>query len=121
MPESDRHSFDVFQSKCLRRILKVQWKDHVSTEELLKRAEMEPLSREVMRRRWKMIGHILRKDRNSNEMIALTWAPEGRRRRGRPKTTWRRTVERERNEGGWKSWEEARAGAANRERWNMLD
>jgi len=23
--------------------------------------------------------------------------------RGRPKTTWRRTVEREREEGGWKS------------------
>ena len=25
----------------------------------------------------------------------MTWAPEGNRRRGRPKTTWRRTVEKE--------------------------
>ena len=31
---------------------------------------------------------------------------EGNRRRGRPKTTWRRTVEKERQEAGWKSWEE---------------
>ena len=120
MNKGDDKEIDVFQNKCLRKILKVQWKDHVSTEELLKRAEMEPLSQEVMRRRWKMIGHILRKDKNCDEGIALTWAPEGRRRRGRPKTTWRRTVERERMEGGWKSWEEARTVAANRERWKCF-
>ena len=45
-----------------------------------------------------MIGHVLRQDRNSNTNIALTWKPEGRRRRGRPKMTWQRTVEREREE-----------------------
>ena len=45
-----------------------------------------------------MIGHILRRDRNVNTNIALSWTPEGKRRRGRPKTTWRRTVEREREE-----------------------
>ena len=28
---------------------------------------------------------------------------------GRPKTTWRRTVEKERTMAGWKSWEEVRA------------
>ena len=28
--------------------------------------------------------------------VAMTWAPEGKRKRGRPKTTWRRTVEKER-------------------------
>ena len=33
--------------------------------------------------------------------------PKGRRARGRPKTAWRRTVEKERNKAGWKSWEAA--------------
>jgi len=47
----------------------------------------------------------------------LTWAPEGKRKRRRPKTTWRRTVEREREEGGWKSWKEVRKDAVNRDRW----
>ena len=38
-----------------------------------------------------------------------------RRARKKPKTTWRRTVEKERNEAGWKSWEAAKAVAGNRE------
>ena len=45
-------------------------------------------------------------DNTFGYMIAdkLGWTPEGRRARGRPKTTWRRTVEKDsRNKGGWKS------------------
>ncbi len=64
-----------------------------------------------------MIGHILRQDRHNLMNVAMTWAPEGKRRRGRPKTTWRRTVEKERAEAGWRSWDEARVTAANREKW----
>ena len=78
---------------------------------------MKPMSKEVKRPRWKMIGHILRQDQNSDCNIAMTWVPEGKRRRGRPKTTWRRTVEKERKEAGWKSWSDARPIAANREKW----
>ena len=36
----------------------------------------------------------MRKESNNDSRTALTWTPEGR--RGRPKTTWRRTAERER-------------------------
>ena len=64
-----------------------------------------------------MIGHILREDRNNITNVAMTWAPEGKQKRGRPKMTWRRTVEKERNEIGLGSWEEARMVAANREKW----
>ena len=34
----------------------------------------------------------------------MSWAPEGKRRRGRPKTTWRRTVEKDRQEACWRYW-----------------
>ena len=112
---------DVFQNTCIRNILEVRWQDHVSTEELLERAEMEPLSRDAKRRRrWKLIGHILRKDKNSDDVTALTWAPEGKRKRGKPKVTWRRMIEKEREEGGWKSWEEVRKDAVNREKWRHI-
>lgn len=47
----------------------------------------------------------------------MTWAPDGRRKVGRPKTTWRRSVEKERDEAGWKSWEEARVEACDRKQW----
>ena len=33
---------------------------------------------------------------------AITWTLEGRRKWGSPRTTWRRTVERERAKAGWK-------------------
>ena len=53
-------------------------------------------SSEVKQRRWKMIGHTIRKDHTNMMNIAMTWAPEERRKKGKAKTTWRRTVERER-------------------------
>ena len=64
-----------------------------------------------------MIGYVLRQDRGNDCNIAVTWAPEGKRKRGRPKTTWRRTVERERGEAGWRTWEKVRSEAADREKW----
>ena len=64
-----------------------------------------------------MIEHILRQDQNNNCNIAITWAPEEKRRRGRPKATWTRTVEKERAEAEWQSWEQAKTVAANRDKW----
>ena len=58
-----------------------------------------------------------RQDQNGDCNIAVTWAPEGKRRRGRPNTTWRRMVEKERAEAGWRSWEEVKTVAANRDAW----
>ena len=60
MNKSDDKEIDVFQNKCIRKILEVRWQDHVSTEELLERAEMEPLSRDVKRRRWKLVTYLER-------------------------------------------------------------
>ena len=59
-------------------------------------------------------------DNTFGYMIAdkLGWTPEGRRARGRPKTTCRWTVEKERNKAGWKSWEVAKAVAQDRKRWS---
>ncbi|KAK3091455.1 hypothetical protein FSP39_019953 [Pinctada imbricata] len=50
---------------------------------------------------------------------ALTWQPEGKRKVGRPKTTWRRTTEKERSELGWNSWVSARAVARDRGKWKQ--
>jgi hypothetical protein len=44
------------------------------------------------KRKWKWIGHTIRKDGNAVERIALDWNPQGSRKRGRPKKTWRRSL-----------------------------
>ena len=56
---------------------------------------METISRQVARRRWAWLGHVLRMDHNLHPRTALTWVPDGKKKRGRPRETWRRTVERE--------------------------
>jgi len=63
-------------------------------------AEMENLSEGVRKRGWKFIGHIMRKEPNNDCRTVLTWTPVGWRKRGRPKTTWRKTAEREREKAG---------------------
>ena len=40
--------------------MKIKWQDKISNRELLERANVEKLSEEVRRRRWRFIGHILR-------------------------------------------------------------
>ena len=79
----------------------------VTNKEIRFKTNMEEITQEIKHRRWKLIGHVLKKSVNENTRIALTWTPEGRRRRGRPKETWRRTVEREGGELGFKGWAEA--------------
>ena len=59
MTKEDDKAMDGFQHRCLRRILKINWQHHIS-KQVLKRPNMEKLSREVKKRRWKMIGHVLR-------------------------------------------------------------
>ena len=63
------------------------------------------------------MGHVLRMPREHHCATALTWTPMGKRKVGRPKTTWRRAVEKERAMAGWKSWKEARALAKDRDKW----
>jgi hypothetical protein len=43
-------------------------------------------------RKWKWIGHTLRKDQNNITRQGLDWNPQGKRRMGRPRVTWKRTV-----------------------------
>ncbi|XP_062609873.1 uncharacterized protein LOC134271677 [Saccostrea cucullata] len=118
--EKDDEKLDTFHRKCLRRILKIHWPEKITNQQLYERTRAIPLSCTIKRKRWRWIGHILRREENSHIRTALTWAPEGKRRRGRPKNTWRRSVEREREELGWNSWKEGQVVASDRRKWRSL-
>ena len=59
----------------------------------------------------------MRKEPNNDCRTALTWTPEGWRKRGRLRITWRKTAEREREKAGWKNWSEVQITAADRAGW----
>ena len=50
----------------------------------------------------------------NNCFMVLGWTPEDGGVGGRPKTTWGRTVKRERGKAGWKSWNVAKMVACDR-------
>ena len=54
------HMLEVFQNKCLKRILHIFWPNKISNAELHEQTGMLPISLEVKKRRWRWIGHVNR-------------------------------------------------------------
>ena len=88
MTENELTKLSVFHSKSIRRILRIFWPNKISNEDLLRQCKQEDMATILLRRRWKWIGHVIRKDRNSIIRTALHWTPEGKCKRDRPKNTW---------------------------------
>ena len=76
----------------LRKIQCIFWPRTISNHDLLARCQQEDMGTIITRKRWHWIGHVLRKDANSITKVAIRWTPEGKQKRGRPKTTMGRTV-----------------------------
>jgi hypothetical protein len=87
-----------------------------SNEGLWEITNQETIEKTIKIRKLKWIGHTWRRPSNEITLQALEWNPPGKRNRGRPRNTWRRTVEKELAEIG-KTWKEAKREAANRIRW----
>jgi hypothetical protein len=65
----------TFVNRCLRKI-----------------AGEDSVENQIKRQKKKWIGHTLGREGDANKRQALEWNPQGARRRGRPRSTWRRGV-----------------------------
>ena len=110
---------EVFQRKCLRSILRIFWPNVISNDDLYLRTSFSPITEVIRQRRWRWIGHVLRMPNTRNAKVALYWTPGGKRKRGRPKETWRRTVAQEMKERGW-SWNFLQIQAKDRLQWRSM-
>jgi len=111
---------NVFHQKCLRRILKITWRDRVTNDEVLRRTRTRPLSDSIVERRLRLAGHILRLPDIRPSKTAIKWIPqEGKRKRGRPKRTWRSTVIDDLSQVNI-TWQGAEAAAADRTGWRKV-
>ena len=109
----------VFINKSLRNILRIWWPIKISNKELWRQTGQRPIEQEIRQRAWGWIGHTLRRSDGHVVKRALEWNPQGKRKRGRPQHTWRRTrmAELERKH---LTWNEAKGTAQNRVRWCAL-
>ncbi|KAK2176593.1 hypothetical protein NP493_653g01033 [Ridgeia piscesae] len=99
---------DAFHNRCLRKICRIFWPNKIYSAGL-----------EIKRRRIRWLGHVLRMPQDSIPKVALRWTPPGKRKRGRPKMTWRQSVMAELKEMGL-SWGEAQASAKDRTLWRSI-
>ena len=116
MTDKLRSRLQTFINKCLRKVLRIFWPNWITNEELWSTTNTKPIEEEIRRRKWKWLGHTLRKDPMSITRQSLRWNPVGRRKRGRPKKTWRRTVKEDMKQVDM-SWGQLSNIAQNRVRW----
>src|SRR5579871_3936580 len=104
---------------CLRRIIRVFSPDKISNNKLLQDTNQESIDNIIRKRRWRWLGHVMRMNPDIPAKTALTLTPEGKRKKGRPRTTWRSTVEEELCCASL-TWDTAQRVARNRGAWMDL-
>ena len=107
----------VFQQKSLRRIMKVFYPNLVSNAEILRRSGQRDIVNEITDKKWRWVGHMARKHPEHLTCQAFNWQPVGRRRRGRPRQTWRRAMEKEAAQALGVTFEQVLEDAPNRDHW----
>ena len=115
----NKRRIQTFINRCLRRILQIRWPETISNEDLWEQTRQKPIEIQIKTRKWRWIGHTLRKTEGAVEKQALDWNPQGARRRGRPRITWKRSIAEE-IRGENKTWREHKALATQRERWKSF-
>ena len=92
-----QRKLDAFEQWCLRRILKIPWQAHTTNQEVRDRTLITPVSDLIKHRRLKLFGHIVRAPEGEDHTRALnaciTPPRSWKRRRGRSRHTWLRTIE----------------------------
>ena len=84
-------------TSCDRRMLRymagVTWRDGLRSEEVAERCGVETLDVLLRRRRLRWFGHVKRRGQEEPLGRILDLEVDGRRPRGRPRKSWRKTVE----------------------------
>ena len=85
-----RGLLDVFHLTCLRKILKISWRDKIQNDEVLSHAKSSNLSDMVVKRCIQWTGQIIRLPEIQPAKLALNWVLQGGRdTEGELKKTWR--------------------------------
>ena len=109
----------VFVNKCLKRILQIFCATLISNEELWRRTKQRKVGEEIKMRKFRWLGHTLRKSNEDITKQSLQWNPQGQRRSGRPKMTWRRQLNKELGQLNL-TYQTAERLAQDRRRWRSL-
>ena len=114
--KTDMNKLSAFHNSCLRKICNMYWPNKITNDNLYQKTGCTSIDVEIKKRRLKWLGHVLRMLHDLIPKVVSRWTPPGEKKRGRPKTTWRRTVEMELKELGL-TWGQVQALAKDKTRW----
>ena len=114
--KANTNRIQIFVNRCLRRLLKIKWPETLSCANLWEKTGQKPILGSIKGRKWKWIGHTLRRPEENVARQALDWNPQGKRKVGRPRQTWKRSVISEAKDVGL-SWTQIKRAAQDRDRW----
>ena len=86
-------SLDALENSWLRRILRISYKEHTTTDSIRQRTGQTFVSKIIQKRRLKWAGHMLRMEEHRAAKMSWRYYPQGRRPRGRPRTRWKDCLE----------------------------
>src|SRR4051812_2889142 len=113
-----RLKVNAFEMWCYRRILRISWKDKVTNKEVLNRVQIElHFLKDMIKRKLKYAGHVLRGSSGVTHLQILEGRLEGKRKVGAPRSTWMKDV------CGWTgmdSYGKVKREAENRESWKFM-
>ena len=119
MTENTVSKLQTFVNRCLRRILQIYWPDTINNATLWESTGQLPVKEQIKKRKWTWIGHILRRPNTCLARQALGWNPQGSRRRGRPRNTWKRDTEKTIQLKGY-TWNQIEQMARDRGGWRRF-
>ena len=118
--QRDSQRLSGFHTSCLRKICRINWPQKITNKELYQKTRQRDITTVIKPRRWRQLEHDIRKDWDCITRSAPRWIPvSGRRKRGRPRETWRRTNEAEMKTIG-ETWNEVEKIATDRREWKSL-
>ena len=110
----------AFENMILRRMLNTNWQQKIIDAEIRRKTGQPSVIELLKRRWWKYLGHVLRMKESRLPRTTYEWKPGGRRKRGRPTNTLRRTYDRDLRTAGTSlipDWEDVIAAASMRDEW----
>ena len=106
-----------FHQRCLRSILGIKWQNHLSNEEVLKRASLPSLESILLQVQLRWAGHVTRmEDVRMPRAIFSSEFQEGKRDRGAPRKHYKDQLKRQLAQAGisHQSWQQE---ASDRDSW----
>ena len=115
--KENERNIEALEMWCIRKMLKISWKDKVNNKEVLRRAGMKrELLENIKKRKMELYGHVMRGSSGQLFKTVVGGKMEGRRGSGRPRRGWTDDV----CEWSGKRKEELESAVGNRRVWRKL-